>query len=57
VKWLLLKDSAIRRRTDEALVRLVVPLGGTMTIDSATTVARSTAATLIPEVAKRIPAA
>lgn len=57
VKWFLLRDSAIRRRSDEALVRIMVPITSTVSVDSAAALGRAVAARLIPEVAVRLPAA
>lgn len=45
VKWHLLRDAALRRRSDEALVRVVVPV--TETEDAATVVASRVAATVM----------
>lgn len=56
VKWQLLRDSAIRRRSDEALVRVMVPLTESISLDSAAVLSRAVAAKLIPEVDARLPA-
>ena len=48
VKWDLLRDAAIKRRTDEALVRIVVP--ATTTEDAAFREAARVAAELVPAV-------
>lgn len=56
VKWQLLRDSAMRRRSDEALVRVMVPLTPTISLDSAAVLSRGVAAKLIPEVDARLPA-
>lgn len=53
VKWNLLRDAALRRRSDEALVRVVVPV--TSTEAEATNVASRVAVNLIPELAKALP--
>ena len=53
VKWNLLRDAAIRRRSDEALVRVVVPASGTE--EEASKVATQVATTLIPAVTKALP--
>lgn len=53
VKLDLLRDAAIRRRSDEALVRVVVPV--TDTEEEAFQKARSFAATLIPSVERALP--
>lgn len=53
VKWELLRDASLRRRTDEALVRIVVPV---RTTDAAAeAVARRVAETLIPSVGRILP--
>jgi len=49
VKWDLLRDSALRGRSEEALVRIVVPLSG-----AATDANLSAADTLATEVAERV---
>ena len=56
VKWDLLRDAALRRRSEEALVRIVVPLpiGGSEV--PADTLAARAAAQLIPEVYRVLPA-
>lgn len=53
VKWDLLRDAALRRRSDEALVRVVVPVGGS----EAEAVRRATAvaAMLVPALARALP--
>jgi EpsI family protein len=53
VKWDLLRDAAIKRRTDEALVRIVVPTTGTE--EEAFREAARVAAQLVPAVNKAIP--
>lgn len=53
VKLDLLKDAAIRRRTDEALVRIVVPV--TTSEDAAFQQAHSFARTLIPALDRALP--
>jgi EpsI family protein len=53
VKWNLLRDAALRRRSDEALVRVVVPVTGTE--EEAVKVATTVAANLIPSVSKALP--
>jgi EpsI family protein len=53
VKWHLLKDAAVRRRTDEALVRVVVPIRGDEA--SAVTLAEDVARALIPPVSRALP--
>jgi EpsI family protein len=54
VKWDLLRDAALRRRSDEALVRIVVPVRGS---DAAALQAGVAAATvLVPALARALPA-
>jgi EpsI family protein len=53
VKWNLLRDAALRRRSDEALVRVVVPV--TKTEDEAVQVASRVATDLIPALSKALP--
>jgi EpsI family protein len=53
VKWNLLRDSALRRRSDEALVRIVVPMVGAE--DRALEAAIAAAAALIPALATALP--
>lgn len=53
VKWDLLRDKALRGRSEEALVRIVVPVTGT--VAEADTVASQVAALLIPQVEDRLP--
>lgn len=55
VKWDLLRDAALRRRSDEALVRIVVPI--TTTENEAFARASRFAATLVPAVRTALPAA
>lgn len=54
VKWELLRDASLRRRTDEALVRIVVPIRTTE--EAADAVARGVARQLLPEVQRVLPA-
>ena len=56
VKWDLLRDSALRGRSEEALVRIVVPLSGRMPLERADSVATAAAAELIPAVYAVLPA-
>ncbi len=55
VKWNLLKDAAIQRRSDEALVRIVLPLTTDFDTDQADPLSLAVAQSLIPEVASRLP--
>jgi EpsI family protein len=55
VKWNLLRDAALRRRSDEALARVVVPVPATATEEQAVQVATNVAADLIPSLAKSLP--
>lgn len=56
VKWHLLRDAAIRRRTDEALVRIIVPVTPTRSVDDADRLARDAARRLIPTLNQFLPA-
>jgi EpsI family protein len=53
VKWHLLRDAALRRRSDEALVRLVVPV--VTTEDDALRLATDAARTLVPAIYTALP--
>lgn len=53
VKWELLRDASLRRRTDEALVRIVVPVRSTE--EAADQLAREVARVLLPEVSRVLP--
>jgi EpsI family protein len=53
VKWQLLRDAAVRRRSDEALVRIVVPV--TTTESEALAVAKRVAAATAPAVYLALP--
>lgn len=53
VKWDLLRDAALRRRTEEALVRIVVPVATTE--DDAFALAARIAAELVPAVGQALP--
>ncbi len=55
VKWHLLRDSAIRRRSDEALVRVLVPLAPDLTEAAADSLATRVAAQLIPQIDGALP--
>ena len=55
VKWELLRDAALRRRSDEALVRIVVPLTGADTESDAFAVAAGAAQALVPAVFTALP--
>jgi len=54
VKWNLLRDAAVRRRSDEALVRIVVPVRGSEA--EALQTARAAAAAVVPAVGRALPA-
>jgi EpsI family protein len=54
VKWDLLRDAALRRRSDEALVRIVVPVHGSET--EALNAARAAAAAIVPALRRALPA-
>jgi hypothetical protein len=53
VKWDLLRDSALRRRSEEALVRVVMPI--TDTEDAAAKRAVAIAGELIPDAERALP--
>jgi EpsI family protein len=53
VKWELLRDAAVRHRSDEALVRIVVPI--TDSDEAAFAIARGAAARVIPAVQEALP--
>lgn len=53
VKWNLLRDAALRRRTEEALVRVIVPVTGNE--DEAFRLAARAAAASVPAVARALP--
>ncbi len=53
VKWELIRDASIRRRTDEALVRVVVPVDGS--VAAADSLGQHLAEGLIPTVAAILP--
>lgn len=53
VKWDLLRDAALRRRSEEALVRIVVPLSGSE--DEAFALASRVAGTIVPAVYAALP--
>ena len=55
VKWHLLRDAALRRRTDEALVRLVIPIGPRMTLEQADRLAEQAARELIVDLDRHLP--
>jgi EpsI family protein len=55
VKWDLLRDAAIRGRTEEALVRILVPIRGSE--DEAFETARRVATVLLPAVDRALPGA
>jgi EpsI family protein len=53
VKLALLLDAALRRRTDEALVRIVVPVSGSE--EEAFQMARALAGLVIPDLERALP--
>ena len=53
VKYELLRDAALHGRTEEALVRVVVPVTGS--VEAADSVASKVAAPLVAEVARILP--
>jgi EpsI family protein len=54
VKWDLLRDAALSGRSEEALVRLVIPIAPH--IEDPDALARRVAAAMVPEVRQRLPA-
>lgn len=56
VKWQLLRDAALTRRTEEALFRIVIPLGPEMREAEADRVAAEAVATLVPAAWAVLPA-
>jgi EpsI family protein len=54
VKWDLLRDKALRGRSEEALVRIVVPFKGA--VAEADSLATKVAVALIPEIERGLPA-
>ncbi len=56
VKWDLLRDKATLGRSEEALVRIVVPVRGAVTEAEADRIAGALAAELIPQVFQSLPA-
>jgi len=56
VKWDLLRDAAVRRRTDEALVRLVIPVTPHRNVEQADRLATDAARQLIPSLDEFLPA-
>ena len=55
VKWNLLRDAALRRRTDEALVRLVIPVTPERSVAQADSMAVAAARTLVPTLRHYLP--
>ena len=53
VKWDLLRDAALKRRSDEALVRIVVPVRDSEAVALRT--ADSAAAALVPAIMRALP--
>ncbi len=53
VKWELLRDAALRGRSEEALVRIVLPLNGSEA--AADSIAAATARVLIPAIERALP--
>ena len=56
VKWQLLRDAALTRRSEEALFRIVVPLSDTVTESQADQIAADAIATLVPAAWALLPA-
>ena len=55
VKWELLRDAALRARTEEAMVRIVVPLGAAENDAAADLLADNTVRALVPELRRVLP--
>ncbi len=55
VKWELLRDAALRGRTEEALVRIVLPVKGDAAAPAVDSLAARIAATVIPSVERALP--
>jgi EpsI family protein len=55
VKWDLLRDAALRGRSEEALVRMVLPLTPTRNEAEADALARRAAATVVPALSRAFP--
>ncbi len=55
VKWELLRDAVVRRRSDEALVRIVVPIRAGDAEGEAMALAHAVAQELVPAVARVLP--
>ena len=55
VKWELLRDAALRARTEEAMVRIVVPLGAAEDDAAADLLADNTVRELVPELRRVLP--
>lgn len=55
VKWELLRDAALKARTEEAMVRIVVPLRGADDDEAADLVADNTVRALVPELRRVLP--
>ena len=55
VKWDLLRDASLRRRSEEALVRVVVPVTATLNDSGAAVIAVKVAGSLVPAVAQALP--
>lgn len=55
VKWDLLRDSALRGRSEEALVRIVVPINRRMPVERADSVAGAASVAMVPAVFEALP--
>ncbi len=55
VKWDLLRDSALKQRSDEALVRIVVPIALDVSEEEAFATAAAAAAAVVPRVFEALP--
>lgn len=55
VKWNLLRDAALRQRSEEALVRIVVPIDPNRETDAAFRTAEQAARVVVPSLARALP--
>jgi EpsI family protein len=55
VKWDLLRDAALRSRSEEALVRLVLPISDAQSAEAADTLARAAIRSVVPALFEALP--
>ena len=55
VKWDLLRDAALQSRSEEALVRLVLPISDAQSAEAADTLARAAIRSLVPALVEALP--